>query len=232
MITTRIAKALSALLHPLLLPTYLHAILLAFAPAQFGSLDSAMEWRLLVTVFLLTFLIPLTSIVFLHYSKLAGNSSRMIENSPTEPGQSSKDNRSLIHSMLMDNRSQRFVPFLSTTLFYGLTTWMFSRNLSVLHVSVVVMAAITLAIGTVTLITLFWKISAHATGMGGVIGFMLALNYCYAEEMLFYPVVGAVVLTGALLSARLQLNAHTPAQIFTGLLLGFGICFAAVYGWV
>ncbi len=155
----------------------------------------------------------------------------MTENTPIEPGDSSGDTRSLIHSMLMDNRSQRLIPFLSTTLFYGLTTWMFSRNLSVLHVSVVMMAAITLAIGMVTLITLFWKISAHATGMGGVIGFMLALNYCYAEEMLFYPIVGTVVLAGALLSARLRLNAHTPAQVLAGLLLGFTICFAAVYGW-
>lgn len=232
MITTRLAKVLSVLLHPLLMPTYLHAILLGFAPAQLGHLDEAMQWRLMLVVFLLTFLIPLVSIVLLHYYKWTGNSVVTKANHWEDKDPVQQENQSLKQSLLMDNRSQRLVPFLSTVFFYGVATWMFSRNLSVLHVSVILMAAITLAIGLVTLVTRFWKISAHATGIGGAIGFMMALNYRYAEDLLFYPIIVAIVLAGALLSARLKLNAHTPDQVLAGLLLGLVVCFTAAYGWV
>lgn len=44
------------------------------------------------------------------------------------------------------------------------------------------------------------------------------------HDLLFY-LLGGILGTGALASSRLYLNAHTPLEVFGGILLGFGVCF-------
>jgi membrane-associated phospholipid phosphatase len=95
---------------------------------------------------------------------------------------------------------------------------------------VVILAAVSVCIGLVTLITLFWKISAHAVGTGGLLGFLFGIVYSFAAVELLYPTLVCVLAAGLLLSARLYLNAHTPAEVGAGFLLGLTICFTAVVG--
>ncbi len=123
------------------------------------------------------------------------------------------------------------MPFLFTTFIYGADTFLLTRNLSSLHLSVVILAAVSVCIGLVTLVTLFWKISAHAVGTGGLLGFLFGIVYSFAAMELLYPTLACVLATGLLLSARLYLNAHTPAEVGAGFLLGLAVCFTAVVGW-
>jgi membrane-associated phospholipid phosphatase len=94
---------------------------------------------------------------------------------------------------------------------------------------IVVLSSITFSIAIVTLITVFWKISAHSVGICGVIGFMFGFYQKYADPLLFYPILAIILLAGILMSARLYLNAHTPAQVFAGGLLGLTISFTTIY---
>jgi membrane-associated phospholipid phosphatase len=89
---------------------------------------------------------------------------------------------------------------------------------------------VSVCIGLVTLITLFWKISAHAVGTGGLLGFLFGIVYSFAATELLYPTLVCVLATGLLLSARLYLNAHTPVEVGAGFLLGLTVCFTAVVG--
>jgi membrane-associated phospholipid phosphatase len=78
-------------------------------------------------------------------------------------------------------------------------------------------------------ITLFWKVSVHSAAAGGVAGALAALLMKVPENELFYPMIATIVVAGAVMSSRLRLNVHSPGQVYTGVLIGFAVCFAALY---
>lgn len=229
-----LAQVLSGVLHPLLMPTMLHAVLFAFTPTVLGRVDEATQWRLLLVIFILTFLVPLFFTFFLLQYGLAGTWS-WPESTPGEeislPAAADAEQTSLFGRLQMQDRSRRFMPFLFTTFIYGADTFLFTRNLSALHLSVVMLGAMSVCIGLVTVITLFWKISAHGVGIGGMIGFLFGIGYKFTAVELLYPVLITILIAGMLLSARLYLNSHTPGETGSGFLLGLSICFTAVIIW-
>lgn len=87
-------------------------------------------------------------------------------------------------------------------------------------------AAVILLVG---IISLWWQISAHAAGIGGIIGALAGLIVRYGESALFIPMLCVIIFAGFLISARLQLNAHTPAQVSAGAVLGVCVSFVAVF---
>ena len=78
----------------------------------------------------------------------------------------------------------------------------------------------TAAIAIVALINRRWKISAHLTGLGGLVGGIFA--YCLGIGAI--PTWGTIGIWAGfsllLMWARLRLNAHTPAQVSAGWLMG------------
>ena len=62
-------------------------------------------------------------------------------------------------------------------------------------------------------------------GIAGLAGILLPLNQQSDNQVLFWVTIGVVLLAGVVMSARLQLHAHTPRQVLvgalTGLLIGF-----------
>lgn len=223
------------MLHPLLMPTVLHAVLFLVTPSVLGRVDEANQWRLLLVIFILTFLVPLFFTYFLLQYGLAGiwgweKRTPQAEEGPWR-GEMQDASPTLFGKLEMQDRSQRFVPFLFTTFIYGADTFLFTRNLSALHVSVVILGAVSVCIGLVTVITLFWKISAHAVGIGGMIGFLFGIGYAFTAVELLYPVLITILVAGLLLSARLYLNSHTPAETGAGFLLGLTVCFSAMLIW-
>jgi membrane-associated phospholipid phosphatase len=97
------------------------------------------------------------------------------------------------------------------------------------YTMIIVLASISLSLALVTLISVFWKISAHSVGISGIAGFLFGFYYKYADQQLFYPILAIILIAGLLMSARLALNAHNPMQIFVGALLGWSISFGAIY---
>ena len=91
-----------------------------------------------------------------------------------------------------------------------------------------VSAFLTLAI---LIITLFWKISIHTTAMGG----MLASFICISGELSISPVIICAVLIllcGLVAFSRIKTNAHQPAQVYAGFLMGIlitGLFFYFMY---
>lgn len=202
--TQKLAHWLSAALHPLLMPTLLYAILFVFSPATFGFPNETVQWQLLFVIFLMTFALPLTGIFILYKT-------------------------GSISSLAIEDRQERALPFLTTTLFYLMTTYVFTQQLGVYHSLIVILSGITISIILVTIISFFWKISAHSVGISGMMGTVAGLYFQYADPQLFYPILLLIIIAGLLMSARLLLNAHNPAQVFVGALLGFGVGFSVIY---
>lgn len=77
-----------------------------------------------------------------------------------------------------------------------------------------------LALSVVYAINYRWKISAHATGMGGLMGSVIFLSFFFYKMPLFLIIVLSLC-SGWVTWSRLELKAHTPSQLIAGYALGF-----------
>ena len=124
-----------------------------------------------------------------------------------------------IDSLHIDNAKQRTTPYIYTLICYGF--WAYFVRVTVKMPTFMLLVAIgaMVALLAVTIINHWWKISAHLTGIGGLLGgiFSFALNYSTLPLML---IIIVLLLSLLLMYARLYLQAHTPMQVVCGFLLG------------
>lgn len=128
-----------------------------------------------------------------------------------------------VTSIMAEERSERTLPLFFTTACFAMLTYMFYREQVFDQLLFLIMAVITGAVFITYLITNFWKISTHSVGMGGALGFIMLLHTWQPEKNLLYLAAGTIVICGAVLSARLALNAHSPLQVYTGFALGLSL---------
>jgi len=192
----KLARFFSWLLHPMLMPTY--AMLLLFSQDTFFVLILPDRLKLILTglIFTNTMLLPLLMIWMMQ-------------------------RRGIISSLQMPERKERTLPFTVTALFY-IATYLMMQNLGLPSVySLFIIGGAVLII--VALITnLFWKISIHMMGMGGLLGGFIGLSLRMLVDV---PglILLLVTLAGLAGFARLKLNTHNSAQVYVGLIAGVTI---------
>lgn len=124
-----------------------------------------------------------------------------------------------IDSLHIDNAKQRTTPYIYTLICYGF--WAYFVRVTVKMPTFMLLVAIgaMVALLAVTIINHWWKISAHLTGIGGLLGGIcsFALNYSTIPLML---IIIVLLLALLLMYARIYLQAHTPMQVVCGFLLG------------
>lgn len=210
LLNTRLARSLSILFHPLFMPTLLFGILFFLTPGVMGldAFSSGFRGSLLVLIAVGTFGIPSILIYFLFRSGYIG-------------------------SLYLDDRLDRRMPYLFTAIVYAAVTFLFADRLQLVSDTspeiAVVLGSITVSILLVALISLYWKISAHSVGIGGVLGTLMAVTLRFGETDLILILALLTGLAGLIMSARLHLNAHTLAQVNGGLLLGIVVSVGAVW---
>jgi len=192
------------------MPTYLFGVLFILAPDLVGvsTLGSSAQWSLLLLLFLNTFLAP--ALLIYYFYRLG-----------------------LIKSLHLENLRDRRLPYLGTIIIYTLSTYLFGWRFEPISELVpqiaVVLGSVTASIAVIAVISIWWQISAHTTGVGGFLGAFGGLFLRYNDTTLFYPFMLGILITGLIMSARLRLNAHTPGQVSAGLGVGLVISIAAVF---
>lgn len=136
--------------------------------------------------------------------------------------------RGEISDISISNASERTPIYVYTIICYAFWSYFLYRVIHAPFVSLIGIGA-TIALGLVLLINTRWKISAHLTGLGGLLGGILAYVYNYTLPL---PMVTISIILGialVLMFARLYLNAHTSLQVVTGFLLGIIMTFTPTY---
>ena len=202
----KLASTISFVFHPLLMSTVMFAILVLYAPNTIFPfhVSNKAQWLMVLMVFLTTFLIPSLSLLILKLTQS-------------------------ISSLSLFDRKERVVPFFYTTIFYGITAYLFGRQLGLDSIIVWLLGGTTIIILFSAIITTRWKISAHAAGVGGFVGYLLALRIDYVEPEMNFLIAFGFVVSGFVLSSRLYLDAHTPRQVYAGFGLGLFISFVTLY---
>ena len=198
-----LSQAWSILLYPMLMPLY-GILLFCFSVKHFlPLLSTTYIWLCIAGTVVLTLFIPLM-LLFLMWRK------------------------GYIDSLYINNTKQRTTPYIYTLICYGFWGYFLrvTMQLPIFLLFVVVGAMVALLL--VTIINNWWKISAHLTGIGGLLGGIcsFALNYSTLPLVLIIIVFVVALL---LMYARIYLNAHTPLQVVCGFLLGLFCTFIPTF---
>lgn len=159
-----------------------------------ADIDQRFNQFIYLTVFLLTFLLPVGLIPLLKYSGLASS----------------------IH---LPQRKERLIPLYLTLIFY-LAAYFLIKKLPVSQVYQRFIFSASLSILLILILSYFWKISAHLAAWGGLVGLIISLSLRFNTDLMLY-LVSAILCSGFVGYARLRLGAHNPMQVYFGFLVGF-----------
>ena len=190
----QIARVLSVVFYPLFIPTYAFAILLTM-PAYFSALMPAQaKWMVLGLVFMTTCILPTLFFIVMIKS-------------------------GMVSTTYLSKREDRTLPYIVSIIFFYLTYYLLKR-LQISPVYYYFMIGATLLNILVMGINFFWKISSHMASIGALAGMMVGLSY-FLGSFYFSLIALSILMSGLTGFARLKLQAHTPAQIYSGFALGF-----------
>ena len=200
-----VALVLSVVFQPLIMPTLVFGLLF-FAVPQATTLPEAIKLRLFYLVTVATLFIPMVLLIGMRWS-------------------------GLVRSLHFEEVKDRRIPFLVVTLFYLLTTLFLQQKSELDPILWQGMAVITSAVAFLTAVTFFWKMSAHMTGLGGLLAVVWVMGSYFTSFSVVYLLLLSLGLAGIVASARLYLDAHRPVEVYGGLLVGFIICWLG-FTWI
>jgi len=189
----RIARALSFLFHPLLIPTYILLVLLNFDRLYTVLLSWQLNLLIIGTVGVTTLLFPLLIIFIMYRIKL-------------------------ISSLYLPQREERIFPLITIAIFYYLTFYLLKQLYLPHCFQLFLLGASVIAIISLTA-TFFFRISLHMTAMGATSGLFLGMTVISGGAGLLFLII-SVIISGIVGSARLKLNAHQPSEVYSGWLMG------------
>jgi hypothetical protein len=164
-------------------------LILFFGGTVLGHLPPALKWYYTALVTITTAVIPALAIALMH-------------------------SMGMISCLVLDDRRERALPLAVVLVCYVACAVMMGDALLVFLVRKIVVAGIA-AIALALVVTFFWKISLHMIAAGGMVSILLLLNVSGYGQLL-WALCAAILLAGALGSARLYLQKQTPAQVAAG----------------
>jgi hypothetical protein len=189
-----IALTLSSLFHPVWVNLMGLLSLLLLSPYLHSILQPEMVWFYVLFIFSTTALVPMLAVAVL---KLSGR----------------------VQSIMLEEQEERNIPYLVTAMMYLFDYYFLSQLHSSAAIRAYLLACASIVV-VVVIINHFYKISVHAASLGALAGIVVTL-IPYALWDIRWLLAFVVIATGATLSARLFMNAHTPKQLWSGWLLGF-----------
>ena len=185
-------KFISVMLHPIVIPTL--GVILYFMFIQ-NSFNSTQKFGVLGLIFASTYIIPLLLLILFKRFKL-------------------------INSFNAESIKERKIPIaVMIVLFYLLGNTLYGiPNLMDLGV---LFYATTLGLVIIYILFAFkLKTSLHLMSLGVTTGFFYLLQNVYNQNLILV-IIAALILSGILGSARLNLKAHTQKEVYLGFILGF-----------
>jgi hypothetical protein len=189
-----VANFLSTVLSPLLMPTY--GVFLVLWVSVLCLLPYGTRVVVLLICMGITCIMPLIFLSVLRHFKL-------------------------VKDLHVNQREQRFIPYLFTTLCYGVAAYyLYYCHSPQWFVMFMVGSALTVLL--MALISLKWKISAHMAGIGGIVALVYQLHVQGLNAFdLMWLLCLTIIVAGALGSARLALRRHDLWQVLAGVVVGF-----------
>lgn len=186
------AKIMSLLFHPLLMPVY--GLIIIFSIPVLGYLPFEVKRLIIMILVINNVLLPLSLFPFLKF-------------------------RNIISSWSVNSRQERMIPLLFSTLLYAATSYIVNKFPIPGFLKTYVLAIFFLSL--VVTVIYFWKlISLHSTAAGAITSLIFILSFKLYSPLIWY-LIAIFIFSGILLSSRLKLSYRTSGQVWSGFFTGF-----------
>ncbi|MDQ6757154.1 MAG: hypothetical protein M3004_09480 [Bacteroidota bacterium] len=190
------AHIFSYIFHPLFIPLYVIYYLVFINPDFFvGISDKEKTWVLLRVTLNMIFFPALTVLLL----KGVG----------------------FVESVFLKTQRDRIIPYMAAGIFFF---WMYlvfhnQPELPIILPSFVFGVFLTSSVGLLG--NIYFKISMHAMGCGGMFGLMLIILKAGSSSSITLPLAIVILITGVVCTSRMIVSDHSQKDIYMGLLLGF-----------
>lgn len=196
----RIAKIISVLFHPVLIPT-LGLFLLLNSGFYFSMLSWEAKRFVLLVMFFTTCILPMLSVAIMALNPK--------------------------FNIAMPESRDRILPLASSSIFYYLGFVLLSKVRAVPDFKMFMVATV-LVIIALLVISFKWKISTHMAAIGGLTGTLFALSFRSGINPI-YSILAMVLVSGLVGTARLILKKHDIWQLLAGYGMGFLVLYFVIY---
>ena len=205
-----LAYIVSFVLHPIFIPAGMAFALYKLAPVSFAGITPPQFYKWLASIIINTLFFPLFTVLLL---KGLG----------------------FVQSIHLRTPKERIIPLIATMIFYFWAAHIFNSlakapgNSQVPPLILrVLMTGSYWSIIAMFVINIFFKISMHTTGMGGLIGILIVLMIVSPVNMVSLLFI-ALVIAGLAGTARMLLGMHRMWEIWAGYILGTIVMLAAYF---
>lgn len=196
----KLAKAVSYIFHPVLIPT-LGLLLLLNSGFYFSMLSWEAKRFVLLVVFFTTCILPMLSVAIMALNPK--------------------------FDIAMPKNRDRILPLLASSIFYYLGFILLSKVQAFNELKLFMLASV-LVIIALLVISFRWKISNHMAAIGGLAGTLFALSFRSGVNPV-YSILIVVLVSGLVGTVRLILGKHNLWQIIAGYVLGFSVLYLVIY---
>ena len=198
--TEKLAKIISIVFNPLIIPT-LGFLLLLNTGFYFSMISWEAKRFVLLVVLFTTCILPMLTIAVLALNPK--------------------------FDISMSNHKERVLPMLFTSVFYYLG-YLLMNKMKAFSVFNLILIASIIVILILLAVSFKWKVSSHMAAIGSLTGTFFALAFRLGINPL-WPILSLIVIAGAVGSARIKLHRHTFAQVAGGYLIGFLVLYITIY---
>jgi membrane-associated phospholipid phosphatase len=196
-----LARFFSTVMSPLLMPTY--GVFLALWVSVLCILPFGTRLTVMVVIFGITCILPMILIGVLH-------------------------NLKVIKDKKLENPRERFIPYVFSVLCYIGAALYLNNTHAPMWFSMFLFGAAGACLVSFV-VNIWWKISAHMAGVGGVLAFLYEVQSMNLGAFnLFWVICFAVFFAGVLGSSRLILRRHSFLQVLAGFINGYLWVYLAV----
>jgi hypothetical protein len=199
-VTRFFAHLFSYVFHPLFLPFYITWFLAFIHPSSFSGFSEMGKKRVLLLVTLNAIGYPAITILLL---KGVG----------------------FIDSIFLRSQKDRIIPYIATMTFYFWTQYVLREQNYIPRILVAFMFGAFISCSAALIANIYYKISMHAIGMGGMVGLFLILMQ-QNTMLMTWPLSLAFLLAGLVCTSRLIISDHRPKEIYAGFIIGLVCQFA------
>ena len=189
------AHLFSYIFHPLFIPFYVCWFLAYVHPSYFSGFGASGKLRVMLMVTLNAIFFPLVTVMLL---KALG----------------------FIKSIVSPTQQDRILLYVSSMIFFFWAQYSLREQPEIPRILVAFMFGVFISSAAALMANIYFKISMHAIGMGGLVG--IAFVIMQQNTMLMtWPFSAALLIAGVVCTSRLLISDHTQKEIYSGLLVGF-----------
>ena len=198
-----IASGLSYIFHPIFLPLYAVWFIAYIHPSYLSGFSDGMRLRTVLITAQNAVFYPLFCVLLL---KGVG----------------------FISSIFLRTQKDRIIPYMACGIFFFWTFTVFKEQALFPKILPSFMLGVFLASSASLIANIYFKISMHAVGVGGVVGLFIIIAGTNTMLMT-WPLGAALLIAGLVCSARLLITDHTSKDIYSGLAVGLLAQFVAAF---